>query len=30
MKGYIIEDKTIVINRELTQLDLFVKDSLTY
>ena len=26
MKGYSIENETIVINRELTQLDLFVKD----
>jgi len=28
MNGYVIEDETIVINRELTQLDLFVKDFL--
>lgn len=28
MKGYYLEDSTIVINRELTSLDLFVKDFL--
>jgi len=29
-KGYFIEDETIIINRGLTILDLFVKDFLNY